>query len=56
MPNLRRSTDRADAVREECLCRRACPNCSHDGRWHNHADEVCALHPDTLVDAPAPGG
>lgn len=49
--SLMRSTQLADSVRPECLCVRDCvPGCSHHGRWHNHTDEVCPLHPDTLVD------
>lgn len=53
--SLNVSTLQADAERENCTCRRECgPACSHDGRWHNHVDDVCAVHPDTIVDAPAP--
>ena len=51
MANLEKSTRAADAERPECLCVQQCPGCSHDGRWHNHPDEVCPIHPDTLVDA-----
>lgn len=53
--SLNVSTLQADSERETCICRRECsPDCSHNGRWHNHSDEVCAVHPDTIVDAPAP--
>ena len=51
MSNLEKSTRAADAERPECLCVRECPDCTHDGQWHNHPDEVCPVHPDTLVDA-----
>lgn len=49
---LNTSTARADAVREDCLCVQDCGDkrCSHQGRWHNHASEVCPLHPDTVID------
>jgi hypothetical protein len=51
MANLNRSTLAADSVREECLCVKDCATqCSHDGRWHNHSDEVCPVHPDTIVE------
>ena len=51
MANLDRSTRLADTAREECLCVQSCsPRCSHNGRWHTHVDEVCPIHPDTLVD------
>lgn len=49
--SLDHATARADSVREECLCVRFCDaKCSHHGRWHNHADEVCPIHPDTIVE------
>jgi len=51
MANLKRSTAAADSVREDCLCVSDCePGCTHHGRWHNHVDEVCPIHPDTVVD------
>lgn len=51
--SLNRSTLQADSVRHECLCVNDCgTQCSHRGRWHNHADEVCPVHPDTVVDVP----
>ena len=53
--SLARSTRQADSVRPECLCVRECATgCSGDGRWHNHIDEVCSLHPTTLIDTPTP--
>lgn len=51
--SLNRSTLQADSVIEDCLCVRQCSSkakCSHHGRWHNHASEVCPVHPDTVVD------
>lgn len=52
MANLHRSTLQADSIRPECLCRKDCePGCAANGRWHNHPDEVCPVHPDTLIDA-----
>lgn len=49
--SLMRSTLQADSARPECLCAQNCGNdCSHNGRWHNHSDEVCPVHPDTVVD------
>lgn len=52
---LTRSTLQADSVREECLCVRECAStCAGHGTWHNHPDEVCPIHPDTLVDSTPP--
>lgn len=49
--SLMRSTLLTDSVRPECLCVQDCePGCRLSGRWHNHADEVCPVHPDTVVD------
>lgn len=49
--SLMRSTLLADSVRPECLCVKDCErHCSLSGRWHNHSDEVCPVHPDTLID------
>lgn len=51
--SLNRSTLQADSVREECLCVRQCEfkaSCDKYGRWHNHVEDVCPVHPDTVVD------
>jgi hypothetical protein len=51
MSNLKKSTARADALREECLCVKSCePDCPHSGEWHTHDDEPCPLHPEILVE------
>ena len=51
MANLLRSTRRADSVRQECLCVEQCEHkhCALRGRWHNHDDEVCPVHPDRIT-------
>lgn len=51
MANLHRSTLSADAAVDACACQQNCgrSGCSHAGRWHNHEDEVCSVHPDTIV-------
>lgn len=56
MANLHHSTLAADSVVDTCTCERSCGRelCSHAGRWHNHADDVCSVHPDTIVDVPTP--
>ena len=51
MANLNRSTRQADSIRADCLCVRECEQrCPRHGHWHNHVDEVCPVHPDTVVD------
>ena len=51
MSNLRKSTHQADAAREECTCEQRCgrSECEHDGTWHTHADDPCAVHPERLT-------
>lgn len=52
--SLNRSTLQADSVRPECLCVQHCgTGCAGHGRWHNHPDEVCPVHPDNLIDPAA---
>lgn len=32
-------------VRPECTCHHTCSADSHSGRWHQHEDEPCPVHP-----------
>ena len=48
--NLNRSTHAADTAREACTCVQRCPGCHHDGTWHTHVDDACALHPQAPVE------
>ena len=50
--SLNRRTLIANSVKPECLCVHSCahPRCQLAGQWHNHSDEVCPVHPDTVVD------
>lgn len=51
MANLHRSTTAADSVVDGCQCEKNCERrCARYGEWHNHSDDVCPVHPDTIVD------